>query len=109
VNDTNEITKVTTTRAGRQVKRSAYLDHYVISNITAFKPQRVDTTVTFTNTADPIALMLTGNKDNYYYHEILHDPDKDKFIEAMKDEIKLHNENHNWEPILYTKLNKVPK
>jgi Reverse transcriptase (RNA-dependent DNA polymerase) len=101
---TNEIANIPTTRSGRQVKRPAYLDDYVTSNITSVEHQRVDTTIAFTDMADPIALMLTGNQGNFYCHEILHEPDKDKFIKAMKDEIKSHNENHNWEPVLRSKL-----
>jgi hypothetical protein len=44
--------------------------------------------------------MLTGNQDNFYYHKILREPNKDKFIEAMKDEILTHNDVHNWVPVL---------
>jgi hypothetical protein len=53
--DTNEPT-VTTTRSGRQVRRPAYLVDYKTSNITSIDNQRVETTVVFTDTADPIAL-----------------------------------------------------
>jgi Reverse transcriptase (RNA-dependent DNA polymerase) len=58
----------------------------------------------FTDTADPLALMLTGNQDNFYYHEILREPEKKQFIKAMKDEITSHNENGNWTPVLRSSL-----
>jgi Reverse transcriptase (RNA-dependent DNA polymerase) len=48
--------------------------------------------------------MLTGKQDNFYYHEILHEPNKDMFIAAMKDEIDSHNSNKNWVPILCSEL-----
>jgi hypothetical protein len=40
--------------------------------------------------------MATGGEDNFYYHKIIQEPDKEKFIEAMKEEIKEHNNNKNW-------------
>jgi Reverse transcriptase (RNA-dependent DNA polymerase) len=48
--------------------------------------------------------MLTGNQDNFYYHEILREPEKEQFIEAMKEEIANHNNNGNWMPVLRANL-----
>jgi hypothetical protein len=48
--------------------------------------------------------MTTRGEDNFYYHEILKDPDKKQFIQAMKEEIANHNQNHNWKPVLQSTL-----
>jgi Reverse transcriptase (RNA-dependent DNA polymerase) len=46
-----------------------------------------------------IALQATNDPDTLYYHQVLNDPDKDMFINAMEHEIKQHNNNHNWVPV----------
>lgn len=38
----------------------------------------------------------TGDPDTLYYHEILNEPDKPKFLEAMEMEISQHNDRKNW-------------
>jgi Reverse transcriptase (RNA-dependent DNA polymerase) len=48
--------------------------------------------------------MTSGNQDNFYYHEIRREPEKDKFIEATKEDINMHNMNKNWIPVLGSKL-----
>jgi hypothetical protein len=80
-----------TTGSGRRVKRPSYLDDYITSNVSQVDHRRVDTTTAFTDDVDRLALMLIGNQDNFYYHEILHESDKDKFIAAMKEEIQSPN------------------
>jgi hypothetical protein len=53
---------------------------------------------------NPLAYMTTGGQDNFYYHKILQEDNKDKFIEAMKKEINKHNINCNWVPTLRSEL-----
>jgi hypothetical protein len=89
-----------TTRSGRQTKLSSKYDDYVvytsvISHDKTEPTQELD---------DPIAYMTTGGEDNFYYHEILCEPDKLQFINAMKDEIQEHNENKNWIPVQRSEL-----
>jgi hypothetical protein len=87
------------------VRRPTYRVDYIASNILIDSQLLVKTTVAFSDTADPtITLMLTGNQDNFYYHEIVYEPDKDMFITAMKEEIESHNSNRNWIPILCSEL-----
>jgi Reverse transcriptase (RNA-dependent DNA polymerase) len=90
----------TITRSGRVSKRPTYLDEFVTYDTNVANTRRLDTIVACTDYIDPISFMLTGNQDNFYYHEILREPDKDKFIEAMKEEIASHNNNGNWIPVL---------
>jgi hypothetical protein len=47
--------------------------------------------------ADPIAFAATSNPDTMYLHQALRAPDRDEFIEAMKQEIKDHESLHHWE------------
>ena len=35
---------------------------------------------------DPIAFLVTNNKDNLYYHEKMKAPDRDVFLAAMQKE-----------------------
>jgi hypothetical protein len=57
-----------------------------------------------TENIDPVSFILTGNQDNFYYHEILREPDKDPFLKAMQEEMANHNDNGNWEPVLQSTL-----
>jgi hypothetical protein len=41
--------------------------------------------------------MTTGGQDNFYYHEIIKEDDKDKFVDAMRNE-------KNWVPTLRSNL-----
>jgi hypothetical protein len=41
---------------------------------------------------NPISMATTSDPDTMYYHEILNQPDKQQFIEAMEKEIEDHNE-----------------
>jgi hypothetical protein len=50
--------------------------------------------------------VASSDPDVMYYHEILKAPEKEKFIEAMKKEINLHNEMKNW---VLTKRVDMPK
>jgi Reverse transcriptase (RNA-dependent DNA polymerase) len=102
-----DVPTVTTTRSGRRINQPKHLDDYVVYETSVIKFD--DTTTAFTDSIDPIALMTSGNQDNFYYHEILREPDKDKFIEAMKEEINMHNVNKNWIPILRSELPKDTK
>jgi hypothetical protein len=93
-------TPIKTTRAGRQVRRPAYLNDYIVyeSNIEA------DESNVFTDNQDQITLMLTGNQENFYYHVILREPDVKDFMKAMEIEINDHNQNRNWISILRSTL-----
>jgi Reverse transcriptase (RNA-dependent DNA polymerase) len=41
-------------------------------------------------------MAATTDPDTMYYHEILNQPDKQQFIEAMVREIEDHNEKQHW-------------
>jgi hypothetical protein len=45
---------------------------------------------------NPVIMEVTSDPDTMYYHEILNQPDKQKFIEAMESEIDAHNEKGHW-------------
>jgi Reverse transcriptase (RNA-dependent DNA polymerase) len=81
------------TRSGRQVKMPKRFDDYVVYESLL----KEDDTVAFTDNVNPINTL--SSKDNFYYHEILREPDRDKFIEAMRIEIEMHNVNQNWIPV----------
>jgi hypothetical protein len=69
-----------TTRSGTTTKRPNYLDEYVTYEIDVANTRRSDTIVACTDYMDPVLFMLTGNYDNFYYHEILREPGKSEFI-----------------------------
>jgi hypothetical protein len=48
---------------------------------------------------DPIAFAATTNPDTMYLHEALRAPDRNEFIEAMKKEVKAHEDLKHWELI----------
>jgi Reverse transcriptase (RNA-dependent DNA polymerase) len=83
------------TRLGRQTKLPTKYDDYVVYE-SVISPDNVEPVLEY---EDPITCMATGGQDNFYYHEILHEPDKLQFINAMKQEIKEHNDNGNWVPV----------
>jgi hypothetical protein len=92
------------TRLGRTTKLPTYLDEYVTSETDVANTRRYDTIVACTDYMDPVSFRLTGNQDNFYYHEILREPEKAEFIKAMKEEIDNHNNNGNWTPVLRSSL-----
>jgi GAG-pre-integrase domain len=94
-----------TTRSGRQVRPPSYLADYVAYAVDT----ESSTSHNLTDDVDPIALMLTGNQDNFYYHEILREPDCQEFLKAMQAEIDDHNNNKNWVPVLRSTLPKGTK
>jgi Reverse transcriptase (RNA-dependent DNA polymerase)/GAG-pre-integrase domain len=85
----------TITRSGRASKRPKRFDNYVVFETTIANDQK-DTVMDY---AHPIAMTASSDPDVLYYHEILKAPDRDKFIQAMKEEIKGHNDNGNWEVV----------
>lgn len=91
---------VVTTRSGRQHRRPTYLNDYIVYESTV----NGDDEDAFIDNRDPISIMLTGNQDNFYYHEILREPDVKEFVAAMHAEINDHNTNGNWLPILRNTL-----
>jgi hypothetical protein len=92
VTNQNAANRTVTTRSGRVSKPPLYLrDHQLYeSNIIS------DTSHDFTMDVDPVSLMVASNQDVLYFHEILKEQDKAKFINAMKDEMNNHNTNKNW-------------
>lgn len=47
--------------------------------------------------SDPIAFAATSNPDMMYLHKALRAPDRNEFIEAMKQEVKAHKDMKHWE------------
>jgi hypothetical protein len=96
----NETTK--TTRSGRQIKKPSYMQDYAAyeSNIFEFD----NTSSSYTDSTDPCVRIATNNQDNFYYHDILREPDRDTFITAMLEKIDNHNKNNNWMPVLRSEL-----
>jgi hypothetical protein len=71
--DMSLINQPVSTRSVRRVYKPKHLDDYIVyeTRITEFD----DTTTSFIDALDPLALMTNGNQDNFYYHEILREPD----------------------------------
>jgi hypothetical protein len=90
--DTKESSKRTITRSGREVKLPQrygnYVTYQVHADSTMYEPE-----VEYEN---PISMAATTDPYTMYYHEILNQPDKQKFIEAMVREIEDHNEKQHW-------------
>jgi hypothetical protein len=66
---------VITTRSRRRINKPVYLEDYITSNSTLVESHIADTSTSFIDSVYPLALMLTGNQDNFYYHKILREPD----------------------------------
>jgi hypothetical protein len=77
------------TRSG-QISRvtKRYQDYVMYNSMSINDPYDIEEV--YTASSDP---------DTIYYHEILREPDKDKFIEAMIKEIEQHNERDNWKVV----------
>jgi hypothetical protein len=82
------------TWAGRTVCPLAHLRDYITFKLSIIK----DTSYNFTDGMDPLASMMTTSHDALYFHEILREPDKMKFINTMRDKINNHNKNSSWVP-----------
>lgn len=55
--------------------------------------------------AQPLAFAANkSDPDTMYMHQAMCQPDKDKFKQAMMDEIKAHTENKHWEIIERTEV-----
>jgi SepF-like predicted cell division protein (DUF552 family) len=92
---------VTTTQSGRQIRTPAKFKDFVVYE-TSISSDNIDEMNN--DSLHPLAYMKTGGQDNFYYHKILQEGDKDKFIEAMKNEINKQNTNQNWVSMLRSKL-----
>jgi hypothetical protein len=109
VSDTNkrsvEQTERVITRSGREVKRPQrygdYVAYQVNTDSSIYQP-----TVEYVN---PISMAAMSDPDTIYYHETLHQPDKQNFIEAMAREIDDHNEKGHWRLIRRSKLPSVTR
>ena len=56
---------------------------------------------------NPVALAASmADEDTMYLHEAMKAPDKDKFLEAMKEEISAHSSRKHWEVV---KRSSMPK
>jgi hypothetical protein len=75
-----------TTRSGRVSRMPLRYQDYVMYNaLSTHEPSDIEE-----------AYSASSDPDTMYYHEILREPDKDKFVEAMIKEIQQHNERDNW-------------
>jgi hypothetical protein len=90
----------TVTRSGRTSRKPAYLDEYITYEANVANTCQSTTIKACTDHQDPVSFILTGNQDNYYYYEILREPDKPAFIKDMQEEIANHNDNGNWISVL---------
>jgi hypothetical protein len=80
------------TRSGREVKRPKRYGDYVSYQVN-LDSAMYEPTVEY---MIPVTMAATSDPDTIYYHEILNQPDKQKFIEAMEREIDDHNEKEHW-------------
>jgi Reverse transcriptase (RNA-dependent DNA polymerase) len=96
-----EATVPVTTRSGRQVRTPTKYKDFVVyeTTISDNGEEEIEN-----DSAHPLAYMTTGGQDNFYYHEILKEVDKEQFIDAMKKEIEEHNTNGNWIPMLRSSI-----
>jgi Reverse transcriptase (RNA-dependent DNA polymerase) len=53
---------------------------------------------------DPIACVARSDPDTMHYHQAMKAPDKDKFVQAMCDEIQAHVDNGHWEIVERSKV-----
>jgi hypothetical protein len=94
------------TRSGRQACRPTYQGDYVSYLANVYEKRNH----IYTEDMDPrIALMLTGNQKNFYYHDILREPDCKELLQAMQRDIYVHNNNKNWVLVLHSTLPKSTK
>jgi Reverse transcriptase (RNA-dependent DNA polymerase) len=56
-----------------------------------------DDTVAFIDDVNPINTL--SDKDNFYNHEILREPNKEQFLQALRKEIEIHNVHNNCVPV----------
>jgi hypothetical protein len=84
--DIQESQKRVITRAGREVKRPQRYGDFVTYQLN-MDSSIYEPTVECEN---PISMAATADPDTMYYHEILNQPDKQQFIEAMEKEIEDH-------------------
>jgi hypothetical protein len=59
-------------------------------------PNQIEPSIEY---SDPIALAANTDPNTLYYHEILSQPDKNEFIQAMELEINSMNKNGHWKLI----------
>jgi hypothetical protein len=80
------------TRAGRAVKQPDRYGKYVAYQVDQ-SPSTYEPKVEYTN---PITMMSSRDPDTMYYHEILQQDDKNKFMSAMELEINNHTTKRHW-------------
>jgi len=49
------------------------------------------------NDMHPMAWKATADPDTRYLHQALKQPDRQQFLEAMDEEIKVHMDGKHWE------------
>jgi hypothetical protein len=78
-----------TTRSGRVSRMPQRYPDYVMYNVISLH-EPSDEEEAYSASSDP---------DTMYYHDILREPDKDRFVEAMIKEIQQHKERDNWKVV----------
>jgi hypothetical protein len=102
VSDSQQESERIITRSGREVKRPKRYGDYVSYQV-SLDSAIYEPTIEYTN---PVTMAATSDPDTMYYHEILNQSDKHKFIEAMEREIDDHNEKGHWKLM---RRNELPK
>jgi Reverse transcriptase (RNA-dependent DNA polymerase) len=90
-----EATSNPKTRSGRTIRTPRRFDDFIIYEA---ESNFIDHHNEYNN-QHPIAMAASSDSDTLYYHEILREPDKAQFIQAMEEEIRGHNDNKNWVPV----------
>jgi Reverse transcriptase (RNA-dependent DNA polymerase) len=89
-----------TTRSGHLIKQPQHFDDFLMYE-SIVGDTCCDTVDAYTDHVDPMSLTLIGNQDNFYYHEIAREAN---FLKAKQEKIKMHNQQKNWEPVLFSTL-----
>jgi Reverse transcriptase (RNA-dependent DNA polymerase) len=90
-----------TTRAGRVIKQPKKYDDYVVYEACQEQKELMEPMVEYKS---PIGMMASSDPDTMYYHEILRQPDKKQFFEAMEKEITDHNRKKHWRLVRRSKV-----
>lgn len=86
---------VVTTRSGRVSRKPDRYGEYEVYESIALTDQDYQHYTAYVASSDP---------DIMYYHEILKEPDKPQFIQAMEKEVQQHNDRKNWKLVKRTNI-----
>jgi Reverse transcriptase (RNA-dependent DNA polymerase) len=102
VSDIHQESERIITRLGREASRPKrygdYVSYQVSLDSAIYEPTIEDTS--------PVTMAVTSDPYTIYYHEILNQLDKHKFIEAMEREIDDHNGKGHWKLVRKNELEK---